>query len=456
MFKKLGKKVLPIIMASMLVTSMAAVSVSAVEEATEGTPAVTDTAVSFVWVDPESGVKLESESLKITENDAFVSCFSAEDFPMVSSIMEKSFDITVFGKKYDEVTGSYANFDVYPVTAYLPCANEGRYVAYLNAETQEATQVEAEYVDGAYKIQLVGQGTYVICDYPIAEGEGEMQEQTFVDEVTGISVTGMVQSDSKLLVIDVVQLIEDLLAELQDMGATIEGAEDQDAAMQEVFDILNRFDGYLVCPIRNFNIAKTEGELTVSLPSEFGDYEVRHLNIFSEDILNGDFSAFEGYEDILSEEAFNTKTNEQIADDVNALIDTLLVRLTAEYIDGNYVVNSEGLGLFMVAEENSFKVTADDIQMLREELEEVEPEQPTDAPTGGVIDTDTQTPTQPSTQAPTQAPTQSSTQAPTQAPATQQGKVVDTSDSKNVPAILMILGLATAAITTLRKKGLVK
>ncbi len=452
MLKRLGRKVLPIIMASMLVTSMAAVSVSAVEVSVDNAVVSGDSATSY-YVDEYSGVKLESDSLTINPDDVFVSYLDSETFPMIAGIMEKSFDISIFNEEYTEEDGLYVNLTKTPVTAYLPCANEGRYVVfmsndYMNAEAQEPVQVEAEYVDGYYKVQLVEHGTYIICDYPLAEGDGEMLQQTLVDETTGISVAGMVQSDSKLLVVDIVQLVKDIYFAFEDMGS-LDGVEVEtdDESVQELYNILESIKGYVVCPVRNFDIAKTEGELTVSIPSELEGYEVRNMDILSEDFTSG--STLLDYEDILSDTAFETKTNQQIADDVNAMIDTLLTKLTAEYIEGNYVVNSETLGLFVVAQEGTLMVTADDIQVLREEYE-AEKEEPTDAPTGGVIDTNTQTPTQ--APAPTPAP------APTQAPTTSttSGKVVNTGNSQNIPAMLMILGAATATIATLRKKGLVK
>ncbi|MEE0264638.1 MAG: PT domain-containing protein [Acutalibacteraceae bacterium] len=462
MLKRLGRKFLPILMASMLVTSMTAVSATAVEVSEENTVVSGETTTS-TYVDEFTGIKLESDSVTLEESDMLLNSMSAEDFPMFSNVMEKNFDITVLGDEHDDETGIYVNFAKTPVTAYLPCANEGRYVAFINSETMEVKQVEAEYADGFYKIQLVGHGSYVICDYPLAEGEGEMTQQTLYDETTGITVSGMLQSDSKLLVIDVVQLATDILGALGDLGSMegMEGMEDididiEDESMQQVLDILNSFDGYLVCPMRNFNIAKTEGDMKITLPCEFSDYEVRNMDIFSEDIQNGDFSSFEQYAGILSEDAFETKTNEQIAEDVNGLIDTLLTKLTAEFVEGNYIVNSDSLGLFVVAKEGTFKVTADHIQMLREEYEASKQETPTEPSTEAPTQSTTEAPTQQATQAPTQSTTQAPTQAATKAPATTSGKVANTGDSRNIPAMLMVLGLATATITALRKKGMVK
>ncbi len=445
MFKKLGKKALTIIMATMLVASMGAVSTSAVEVATEES-AIEATSTTSSYVDEISGVKLESDELNFEDVTVMIldNSLMAEYVP---GLFEKAYTIEIYTEDFELVDLSETS-----VTAYLPCENEGYEVGYVSTEIEDTYALASEYVDGCYKIELFGNGDYVICDYFFVDGTSDMIEQTLTDETTGISVSGMIETDSMLAVVDVVKVLEDLVGMLEEM-ASAEGAElDFDT---ESLGALKDIEGYLVYPVRNLFLAKTDGELTVSLPSELEGYEVRNMDILSEKVQNGDYSELEEYADVLSEEAFNTKTNEEIAEDVNALIDTLLAKLTSEYTDGKYVVNTESLGLFLVVPENSFYVTADDVQVMREEMEKLEVEEPTEAPT--------QAPTTPVTNTVVDNPTQpqqtvvqntTATQATT-AQTTGKGAVA-TGNGANVLALAMALGTATTAIFAFRKKRLSK
>lgn len=208
MFKRLGKKVLTIIMATMLVASMSAVSTFAVETATEKSSVVaTAKAEANTYTDKRSGVKLESDSLNVSQHTTFI--FDDYDkFLPKTDLYEKILDIEVYSNP-DEL--EMADLSKTPVTAYIPYDKEGCYVVFSEYETSKTTQLKAEYVDGYYKVQMVGSGTYIICDYPLAEGDGKLVQQTLVDEKTGVSVSGMIPTDSKLVVLDIDELYDTMV-----------------------------------------------------------------------------------------------------------------------------------------------------------------------------------------------------------------------------------------------------
>ena len=219
MFKRLGKKVLTIIMATMLVTSMSAVSTFAADTATDGkTTVATAKSKANVYTSKSSGVKLESDSLKLNEFNTYI--FTAYDhFMPKTDVYEKILDIEVY---VDEESSERADLSKTPVTAYIPYDKEGCYVVFSDYERDELVQLEAEYVDGYYKVQMKGSGTYVICDYPLVKGEGKLVQQTLVDKKTGVSVSGMIPTDSKLVVLDIDELydtmVDDVPAELDCRG----------------------------------------------------------------------------------------------------------------------------------------------------------------------------------------------------------------------------------------------
>lgn len=443
MFKKLGKKALPIIMATMLVASMTAVSVSATEEsvvATETTVATVSATSEFI--EEYTGVKLESDALDFDSVVPMISGISWDDLESLSSdFYEKIYNIEVYGADYSNV-----DFTSTSVTAYLPCESEGCYVAFFGYETETPVQVDAEYVDGYYKVQMLGNGSYYICDYPLAEGEGELIEQTLVDEKTGVSVTGMIPTDSKLFVVD-------LMAVVQEMLGGIEDYESEDAEVtvnEEVLELLDSIDGYMVYVVRNLDIAQTEGELAVSLPNDSEGYEVRYIHdvMGDSELYDTFYSAYETIEQELMEP---TLTDEELAQQINTLIDSIMPVLASEYADGKYTVSNENLGIFMVVPTDSIYVTADDVKVMREEYASYYEEDPTE-PTGVINTVVTEDPTQ----VVQQTVVQTVTPAQTTTTSSTSGKTVNTGDSRNIPMLLAVLGTATATIVAFRKKRLAK
>lgn len=453
MLKRLGKKVLPIIMATMLVASMSVVSTSAVEVATEESTVevtATEATETSTYTDELSGVKFESDAIALNEDSVFV-FNSYEEILHITSLYEKIYDLEVYAEDYD-----YADLSKTPVTAYLPYDVEGCYVIFMEYETGEISQLEAEYVDGYYKVQMPASGTYMICDYPLVEGDGELIEQTLVDETTGVSVSGLIPTDSKLVVVDIMSVVKDIFAGFEDLESESEDVEV--TVNEEALSLLDSIDGYAVYVIRNFDIAKTEGELTVNLPSEFEGYEVRYIDAATNDTGSEEYESLlaeyeKDYEEIESELSNPTISDEELAEKINALIDEVMPVLASEYVDGNYVVNSENSGTFMILPTDTVKVTAEDVKAMREEYASYE-EEPTEEPTGVVNTVVTEKPTQVVQQTVVQNTT--ATQATTATTSSTQGKTVSTGDSRNIPVILAVLGTATAAIVAFRKKRLAK
>lgn len=441
MLKRLGKRVLPIIMATMLVASIGTLSTYAVEVDTEENTIEATASTTSTYVDEYSGVKFESDSMTLSESSVYVFDGNIDIIPKLD-LYEKMYNINVYEEGYE-----YADLSKIPVTAYLPCENEGCYVVFMDYESGEVVQLDAEYVDGYYKVQMAGVGAYFICDYALAEGEGELVEQTLVDETTGVSVSGLIPTDSKLVVVDLMAMCEKLIAELENYESEHESV--GVIVNEEALELLDKMDGYMVYVIRNFDIAKTKGELTVNLPSEFEGYEVRYIdaNVAESEEYE---SILTEYEVIESELSNPTISDEELAEKINAFIDKVMPALASEYVDGNYIVNNENCGIFMIVPTESLHITAEDVKIMREEYVSYE-ETPTE-PTGVV-----------NTVATENHPTQAVQQTVVQTTATQaattsstSGKTVSTGDSRSVPAFLAVLGTATAAIVAFRKKRLAK
>lgn len=430
MFKKLGKKVLPIIMATLVLSSMGMVSTAAVEVATEDATVMSESTVN-TYVNEDTGVKFESDSISFNEENTLVVDVSAT--PLATpNVCEKMYEVSVYTDENSSV-----DFSKNSVTAYLPCELENCYVIFTGTEEDaKPVQLEAEYVDGCYKVQMVGSGSYIIADYALAEGEGELLEQTLVDETTGVRVSGLMPTDSKLIVFNVNKLFEDLFGDL------LEG--ENTGTMKDT-------DGYVISLVRNFKPIEIENEVTITLPSELEGCQVRYMMDFDETDTE--------YEEIEKELENPTISDEELAAKMNAYTDKASPLLDSEYVDGSYIVKNGSLGTFMIAPEELFYETAESVKALREEYkseQEETTETPTEAPTQAPTETPTQVATQTSTQAPTQTSTQTSTQASTQASSTQGKSSVDTGDSTNLPALLMVLSAATATIFTFRKKRLSK
>ena len=447
MFKKLGKKALPIIMATMLVASMTAVSVSATEVATEESTVgvASEASATNVFLDPSTGVKLESADIDLESDNVYTaSSMGTYDF-IATNLCEIMYNIEVYAEDYSDV-----DFTNTSVTVSLPCEVADCYVAFVDYATGKPVQVEAEYIDGNYQLQMPGNGCYYICSYPLAEGEGELVEQTLVDETTGVSVTGMIPTDSQLVVVDLMAVLNELITVMEDMGSEYEGADV--TVNEEALAMLESIDCYMAYVVRNLDIAKTEGELTVAMPNDTEGYEVRYIHDVPDDSELGDviLSATETIEQELMDP---TMTDEELAQQINTLIDSIMPVIASEYANGEYTVKNENMGIFTIVPVGAVYATADDVKLMREEYKanmEESTEAPTDASTEAATEAPTQVATEVSTKAPTQASTQTATNATT---STTQGKgTAKTGESRNIPMLLAVLGTATATAFALSKR----
>lgn len=462
MFKRLGKKVLTVIMATMLVASMSAVSTFAVDTDTKESKVISKAQAS-TYTDKNSGVKLESDSLTLNQDTTFV--FTAYDkFIPKTDLYEKILDIEV----YSSADGlEMADLSKTPVTAYIPHSEKGCYVIFSEYETSELTQLKAEYVDGCYKVEMKGSGTYIICDYPLAEGEGKLVQQTLVDKKTGVSVSGMIPTDSKLVVLDIDELYDTMV-------------DDNGSAEQTPISMAEKYDGYSVHIVRNLEEIEIKDELTFTIPYDKKGYELRCIGdkpMTDEELYEMDNLGMELIDP-------NGIPAEELAEKLTVFMNKQYPALESKYVDGSYVVKNNYTGYYLFGEAGSFAVTVDEVNEIRAESNagEDEFEEPTDAPTEAPTEVTTQAPTQAPTEAPTQAPTQVATQAPTQAPtqvatqvptqaatqkatqastqaatnattSTTQGKgTATTGDSRNIPMLLALMGTATATIVAFRKR----
>ncbi len=444
MLKRLGKKVLPIIMATMLVAGMSAVSTSAVEVATDAENTVVETATPGVYCDEYTGVKLESTAMDFSEGNVFVVDNDFSQLGMEISLFEKSYSISVYSLDFEDI-----DFEKTPVTAYIPFDRDDCCVIYYDNETQEATQLDAEYVDGSYKFNMIATGNYFVCDYPLVEGEGEMIEQTFVDETTGVTISGVLPTDTKMVVIDVMALLEQFGLDFDEVESMLNNDGVINSVDKDELEVAKQVDSYLVCLVRNFEVVKPQGEVTVTLPNGNETFAVRYMDILSE-YLSGNLDNIETPEIDYTDE---TKTDEEIAQEVNDNVDRLFPVLESEYVDGSYVVNSSNGGLFMIAPNDFFYTTAEDVKKMRELYEDFDDIYDDTADDDSVINVDVNT-------TPTEAPTAAPTTAPTQVSTQSEGKEgkngVATGDNTNIPALLMTLGTASVAIFALRRRKLEK
>ena len=353
MLKRLGKKVLPIIMATMLVAGMCAVSTSAVEVSNNSEIAVVKDTPS-VYVDEETGVKLESSDIIVNEENVSVVDNDLSQLGIEIDLYEKSYSFYVYDENYDEI-----NCNETAVTAYVPFENDSCYVIYYDIENKKATQLDAEYVDGSYKFNMIGVGEYYICDSPLAEGEGEIVQQTLVNEQTGVTVSGAIQTDTKLVVIDVFELLKNIGLDFDSLKSMLEENPDLATSIdKEQIELLKQMDGYIVCLTRNFEMVNPQGELTITLPNGNDSFAVRYADVMSE-FSSGEFGDMELPEIDYTDE---TKTDEELAQEYNANIDKQMPILESEYVDGSYVVNSTNSGLFLIAPKDILYTTAEEIK----------------------------------------------------------------------------------------------
>lgn len=453
MFKKLGKKVLPIIMATMLVASMTAVSVSAAttdvessswinfpippEEPTQNPtgdctidePIITED----YYKEPQTGLYLRSDNLDMRTIGVFGSMAEINQYASMGQFI-RHYNFQVFSNDANEL-----DFEEYDVRLEIPCYDDSCYVLYKANNSDELVQLEAEDYGDGYSVRMPGSGDYILTDRPLAEGEGELIEQTLVDETTGISVKGMIPTGSSLGVVD---LGEAILDYVRDQYGNI-------TISEEDYALLQKIDCYMLFVVRNLNVAATQGELTVSFPNENEGFEVRHIYDFPDDSqLGGSISS--AIEIIANELDTPTMSDEELANEINSLIDSIMPAIASEYVDGNYVVNEENPGYFIIAPQGSVYATAEDVKQMRDEYASAE--KPTEMPTDTPDSTETPTDSQ------TQAPTQASTNAPTQAQqtntnsTTQDKGAVNTAGSSNIPMLLAIIGLATSAMVTFKKR----
>lgn len=447
MLKRIGKKVLPVIMSTMLVASMSAVSTLAVEVATEESTAVAKESTVSTYIDAETGVKLESNGIDLNNTNISIADDTAYIGEYGSGLVLKSIFIDVYTSSESYTSIDYSKI---PVTAYIPYDVEGCYVTVANVYTEEPTQLEAEYVDGYYKVQMTMLGNYDICSEPLAEDEGELVEQTLADEKTGVTVSGMIRTNSKLRALDAKDRFAGLL--------NLNYGPISFYLNEEDFEEYEQMTAYDVNLLRNFNVIGAESELTVTLPNENEGLEVRYIT----EIKDLTESQDESYQKIVDELVESTITDQEIADMINKLLEEVYPVLKSDYADGSYSVNTDKLGLFFVMPKDSLTFTAEDVKIIKENIHNDlsdNPDPPTPEEVTEAVATEQVTDSQQTTVQNT-APTQSATKATTQSTTAQTtGKgAVSTGTGVTVFALALViaLGTATTAIFVFRKKRLSK
>lgn len=468
MLKRIGKKALPIIMATMIVAGMGSVSTLAVNTAVAGSSALNtaipaempaedstgdctigETITEDYYNDHRTNISLSSDDLNLSTVNVMVIKGEVDPYISMSRYLEV-YDIDL----YQNDTGiNEIDFEKYNVTLSLPCNRDDCYIIYRDYRGGKPVQLEAEYVNSSYNVRMPGAGAYMISEKPLAEGEGELIEQTLVDKATGVSVKGMIPTGSNLVVVDIADAVMDYMKSSGDK-IDIELTEEELAMLANI-------DYYIVYVERNLNVSATEGELTVSLPNDNNDCEVRYIYDVPNDSELGD-SLRSAREAITGEIMLPTMSDEEFAEEINSIIDSIAPVIESEYVDGNYVVNKEKPGYFIVASKGSVYATADHVKRMREKKENA-----TEIPTSPVTDSVVDTPTQPQQSASEQstAPTQATAQATTATTATTAqattaqtaGKgAVATGNGAKAFALAIALGTATATILAFRKKRLSK
>ena len=440
MLKRLGKKVLPIIMATMLVAGMGAVCTSAVDVPVDKAGIVGTAVALSTFEDEYSGIRLESEAINLDDCMVFPVKEDLASLGIGKDFCEEVYSIGVLDSQLQMV-----DFAKTPVTAFLPSGKADCCVIYVDNETGKAQQIDAEYVNGNYKVNLVGDGNYIISATPLVEGEGEMTQQTLVDEKTGVTVSGVIPTDTKLITIDAIDVLEN-------QGLDYDAMASESGDMANQLDLLKNIDAKIVCLVRNFEIVKPESGVVVTLPNSNADYEVRYCDLFNGALFDEFFQYDENGDHDSS--LYEDCTDEELAKLINDTLNKYLLVLQAEYNEGNYTVNAENSGLFVTAPVDTFKVTADNVKALREYFDDIEDL------FGETIETPTEVPTEVPTEAPTQTLTSAPTEAPTQAPTKSEGKDgkngVATSDNVNAVALLMTLSASLATIFVFGKKKATK
>ena len=358
MLKKTGERAVPVIIATVLLIAVIVASAFAIKVMTEYDTTATEKVAVNTYIDNETGVKLESDSIVFNEKNTYIQNYTVEDriyygydFSIKKSIR---IHICVVGDFFRSI-----DFSENPVTAYIPCETEGCYVILIDNETGKSTQVEAEYIDGYYKVQMPMGGSYYICDEPLEEGKGELVKQTLVHDKTGVSATGMLRTNSKLKAYDANDLFDDLL--VQDDSSTIVPLE------REYFDDYTKMTTYEVMLFRNLEQIQAEGELTITLPNKYEGCEVRVItnNFDLADRFDIPDSLNEYFLNIQCELMESTISDQEIADRINTFFEQAYPVIESEYVDGGYSINTDKLGVFFVVPKGSFTLTAEDVAILK-------------------------------------------------------------------------------------------
>lgn len=173
MLKRIGEKAVPVIIATVLLVAVIIASAFAIRMMTKYDTTATEKVAVNTYIDKETGVKLESDSIVFSDKNTYIynSTADVRIYYGYEFSIKKCIDIHigVVGDIFRSI-----DFSENPVTAYIPCKTEGCYVILLDNETGEHTQIEAEYIDDYYKVKMTTSGSYYICDEPLEEGEGEL------------------------------------------------------------------------------------------------------------------------------------------------------------------------------------------------------------------------------------------------------------------------------------------
>lgn len=98
------------------------------------------------------------------------------------------------------------------VKVFIPYENPNLHIAYVDRKNPTLRAIPSEYINGEYVISLdpadfgergYGYGFFYLCNYgEPAEPDAKPVQQTLTDEETGITVSGEIQPDTQLMVLD--------------------------------------------------------------------------------------------------------------------------------------------------------------------------------------------------------------------------------------------------------------
>lgn len=233
------KKITAVLLSALIISSVVILTSCDVSTSTEDKATATEASTELNEETTSDSNNISTESTRILRADNEDGIYVEGDFPENAVLSAKFIDNPpepavplftgqMFYRRWFQLNNKTAKFyedyfevevctddDNYvspKVKVFIPYENPNLHIAYVDRKNPTLRAIPSEYINGEYVISLdpadfgkhgYAYGFFYLCNYgEPAEPDAKPVQQTLTDEETGITVSGEIQPDTQLMVLD--------------------------------------------------------------------------------------------------------------------------------------------------------------------------------------------------------------------------------------------------------------